>query len=235
MPVGRILGPPNTTMATLIAYLRVPGNGPSERPDQAGYHRDAVLAWARRRRHQVAAFVEEDELAGLERRPGLAAAVAGLSDDGIDGLVVTSLTSLSEDLVAQEQLLAEILRTGAKVYSLDPNDAEHLRSESADPSRNLVRQVLQKAVENEATIIAIRSAARATNRGSPPYGYRVEDGQLVANPAEQAVLVRIAELRAQGSTFREIARALDAEGHRPKRARRWHPETVRRVVQRTQL
>jgi DNA invertase Pin-like site-specific DNA recombinase len=234
-PVGRILGPPKTTMATLIAYLRLPGNGPRKRHDQAGYRRDAVLAWARRRRHQVAAFVEEDEPAALKGRQGLAAAVAGLSDDGIDGLVVTSLTSLSEDLVAQEQLLAEILRTGAKVYSLDPDDAEHLRSESADPSRNLVRQVLQKAVENEATIIAIRSAARATNGGSPPYGYRVEDGQLVANPAEQAVLVRIAELRAQGSTFRQIARALDAEGHRPKRARRWHPETVRRVVQRTQL
>jgi DNA invertase Pin-like site-specific DNA recombinase len=222
-------------MATLIAYLRLLGNGPSESHDQAGYHRDAVLAWARRRRHQVAAFVEEDEPAGLEGRQGLAAAVAGLSEDGIDGLVVTSLTSLSEELVAQEQLLAEIRRTGAKVYSLDPGDAEHLRSESADPSRNLVRQVLQKAAENEPTMIAIRSAARATNGGSPAFGYRVEDGQLVANPAEQAVLVRIAELRAQGATFREIARALDAEGHRPKRARRWHPETVRRVVQRTRL
>src|SRR5689334_13943026 len=102
LPVGRILGPANTTMATLIAYLRVPGNGPSERHDHAGYHRDAVLAWARRRRHEVAAFVEEDEPAALKWRQGLAAAVAGLGDDGIDGLVVTSLTSLSEDLVAQE-------------------------------------------------------------------------------------------------------------------------------------
>jgi DNA invertase Pin-like site-specific DNA recombinase len=222
-------------MATLIAYLRLIRTRPGEGHDQAGDQRDAVLGWARRRRHEVTAFLEEDEPAGLERRPGLAAAVAGLSDDGVDGLVVTSLTSLSEDLVAQEQLLAEIRRTGARVYSLDPSDAEHLRSESADPSRNLVRQVLQKAAANEPTIVAIRSAARATNGGSPPYGYRVEDGQLVSNPVEQAVLVRIAELRAQGATFRQIARALDAEGHRPKRARRWHPETVRRVVQRTQL
>ena len=221
-------------MATLIAYLRLLGARPGDRHGPAGYQRDAVLGWARRRRHEVTAFVEEDDLAGLDWRPGLAAAVAGLSDDGIDGLVVTSLTSLSEDLVAQEQLLAEIRRTGARVYSLDPNDAEHLRSESADPSRNLVRQVLQKAAANEPTIVAIRSAARAGNGGSPPYGYRVEDGQLVSNPVEQAVLVRIAELRSLGATFRQIARALDAEGHRPKRARRWHPETVRRVVQRTQ-
>jgi hypothetical protein len=106
-------------MATLIAYLRLLGARPGDRHGPAGYQRDAVLGWARRRRHEVTAFVEEDDLAGLDWRPGLAAAVAGLSDDGIDGLVVTSLTSLSEDLVAQEQLLAEIRRTGAKVYSLD--------------------------------------------------------------------------------------------------------------------
>lgn len=221
-------------MATLIAYLRPLGGVPSDGHDQAGHQREAVLSWARKRRHEVAAFVEEDEPVGLDRRQGLAVAVAELGDDGIDGLVVTSLTSLSEDLVAQEQLLAEIRRTGARVYSLDPGDAEHLRNDSPDPSRTLIRQVLQKAAENEPAIIAIRSAARATNGGSPPYGYRVEDGQLVANPAEQAVLVRIAELRLQGATFREIARALEAEGHRPKRARRWHPETLRRVIQRTQ-
>ena len=104
----------------------------------------------------------------------------------------------------------------------------------ADPSRSMVRQVLQTAAETEPVIAAIRSAARGTTRGSPPYGYRVEDGQLVANPAEQAVLTRIAELRATGASIREIARALEAEGHRAKRAKRWHPETVRRIVQRTQ-
>jgi DNA invertase Pin-like site-specific DNA recombinase len=233
--MGRdILEPRDTTMATLIAYLRPLGKAPSQRHHQAGDQREAVLAWARRLRHHVAAVVEEEAPAGPDRRQGLAAAVAGLSDEGIDGLVITSLTSLSEDLVAQEQLLAEIRRTGAKVYSLDRRDAQHLRGQSSDPSRNLVRQVLQKAAVNEPTIIAIRTAARATNGGSPPFGYRVEDGQLVANPAEQAVLIRIAELRSQGATFRDIARTLETEGHRPKRARRWHPETVRRVVQRTQ-
>jgi DNA invertase Pin-like site-specific DNA recombinase len=158
-----------------------------------------------------------------------------MQEDGIKGLVVTSLSSLSDDLVVQEQLLAEIRRTGATVYSVDPDDAEHLRTVSSDPSRNLVRQVLQTAAENEPTVIAIRSAARATTGGSPPYGYRVEDGQLLANPTEQAVLVRIAELRSEGATFREIARTLESEGHRPKRAKRWHPETLRRLVQRTRV
>jgi DNA invertase Pin-like site-specific DNA recombinase len=220
-------------MATLIAYLPCrKGHG---EPEGRSDRRDALMAWARRRRHRIAAVIEEDELTGSDPKQGLPAAVAALGDDGIGGLVLPSLSGLSDDLVVQEQLLAEIRRTGAKVYSLDPNDTEHLRSVSSDPSRNLVRRVLQKTAQSDPAIIAIRSAARTTNRGSPPYGYRAEDGQLVANPAEQAVLVRIAELRSQGAGFREIARTLETEGHRPKRAKHWHPETVRRVVERTQL
>jgi DNA invertase Pin-like site-specific DNA recombinase len=223
-------------MVTLIAYLNPARNGPGESDHSGGREdqREAITAWARRRRHQVAVFIEEDEPAGLAQRPGLASAIGALRDDGVGGLVVTSLSSLSEDLVVQEQLLGEVRRSGAKVYSLEPHDADQLRSVPADPSRILVRQVLKTAAETEPAIAAIRSAARGTTRGSPPYGYRVEDGQLVANPAEQAALMRIAELRAAGASIREITRALEAEGHRAKRAKRWHPETVRRIAQRTQ-
>ena len=68
--------------------------------------------------------------------------------------------------------------------------------------------------------------------GSPPYGYRIADGSRLPDPAEHAALVRIAELRASGATLREIARELDSNGHKPKRGERWHPESVRRIVER---
>jgi DNA invertase Pin-like site-specific DNA recombinase len=223
-------------MATLIAYLRSFRNGRGEQEQSASDQREAVTAWARRRRHHVAAFVEEDQVrsSDLGQRPALAAAIAALGDDGIDGLVVSALSDLSDDLVVQEQLLAEIRRVGAKVYSVEPDDAEHLRTVSSDSSRNLVRHVLRTTAENEPAILAIRSSVSASAGGAPPYGYRFEDGQLTAVPAEQAVLARIAELRSAGATFREIARTLEAEGHRAKRAKRWYPETVRRIVQRMQ-
>jgi hypothetical protein len=88
--------------------------------------------------------------------------------------------------VTQEQLLAEIRRTGASVYSLDPNDAEHLRSESADPSRNLVRQVLQKAAANEPTGPALRTwtqicTQRVWNR--PDTEHRCQAGAPVGGQA----------------------------------------------------
>jgi DNA invertase Pin-like site-specific DNA recombinase len=151
------------------------------------------------------------------------------------GLVVYRLDCLDSALVVQEQLLAEVRATGARVYSLQPDDAAELRRIPADPSRQGVRDVLRAAAANQPQMAALRSRRRRQSRpgaGSPPYGYCIADGSLVPDPAEQAALVRIAELRASGATLREIARELDYTGHKPKRGQRWHPESVRRIVER---
>jgi DNA invertase Pin-like site-specific DNA recombinase len=195
-----------------------------------------VEDWARTRRHQLAAIVSEAPSAGgLEDRHGLAEALAALHQGLAQGLVVYRLDCLDSALVAQEQLLAEVRATGARVYSLQPDEAAELRRIPADPSRQGVREVLRAAAAIQPQMAALRSRRRRHSRpgaGSPPYGYRIADGSLVPEPAEQAALVRIAELRASGATLREIARELDSNGHKPKRGERWHPESVRRIVER---
>jgi DNA invertase Pin-like site-specific DNA recombinase len=219
-------------MAEFIAYLRSPRNqlGGTNSEDEA------VQAWAAKKRHRIVAVFQDERAAGLGRRAGLAAAMAALGQDAVVGMVVSSLESLDEDLIVQEQVLAEIRKLGARVYSLNPDDGTELRRVPADPSRQTVRKVLQTAARNDRHIAALRSAARTTNGprkgGSPPFGYRTEDGQLVLDPDEQAALARILELRDEGATLRETARALDAEGHRTKRAKRWHPESIRRIAKR---
>lgn len=219
-------------MAALIAYLR----SPREQLDGIDGENEAVQAWAAKKRHRIVAVFHDDVALGLEQRSGLAAAMAALGQAAVDGVVVCRLATLDDDLVAQEQLLAEIGKLGARVYSLNPDEATELRRTPTDPSRQIVRQVLQAAAGKERQIAALRSAARTPNGqrqgGSPPFGYRAQDGQLVPDPDEQAALARIAELRDEGATLREIARALEAEGHRTKRADRWHPESIRRIAKR---
>src|SRR6478735_8001266 len=219
-------------MAVLIAYLRA-CNGGGEKRIGVEIQRAAVEDWARRRRHQLAAIISENpSAASLEDRQGLAEALAALHQGLAQGLVVYRLDSA---LVVQEQLLAEVRATGARVYSLQPDDAAELRRIPADPSRQGVRDVLRAAAANQPQMAALRSRRRRQSRpgaGSPPYGYCIAEGSLVPDPAEQAALVRIAELRASGATLREIARELDSTGHKPKRGERWHPESVRRIVER---
>jgi DNA invertase Pin-like site-specific DNA recombinase len=219
-------------MAALIAYLRSPRYGPTISDVGVDDQRRAVQAWANKKRHLIETFFEDDSSAGsFEKRPGLVEAMAALHERK-GGLVVDRLASLDNDLVVQEQLLAELRRMGARVYSLSAEEMAQLRRTPSDPSRHLVRQVLQAVEKNEPSMTALRAASRNGSRpaGSPPYGFRVEDGELVFDPAEQQAVARIAELRSGGATLREIARRLDAEGHGAKRATRWHPEAVRRVL-----
>ena len=52
---------------------------------------------------------------------------------------------------------------------------------------------------------------------------------LAADDVERGAVARARELRGEGKSLREIARALVAEGHAP-RGKRWHVQTLARVV-----
>jgi DNA invertase Pin-like site-specific DNA recombinase len=119
-------------------------------------------------------------------------------------------------------------------------EAGYLTDDPDDPSRRLIRQVLGavSAYEREMVVLRLRNGRRRKAErggfayGSPSFGARAEGGALVDDVNEQAAIRRAVELRADGLSLRAIAETLGAEGHRPKRARVWHPNAVRRVLDR---
>ena len=68
--------------------------------------------------------------------------------------------------------------------------------------------------------------------GAPPYGTRAADGELVPEPKEVRAIERARALRASGASLRSIAEVLATEGFAPRRADCWHPETLRRLLER---
>jgi hypothetical protein len=79
-----------------------------------------------------------------------------------------------------------------------------------------------------------KRAAGGFVSGVPPFGWRSQDRELVEDPAEQATLARIRELDGDGKSLRGIAAVLEAEGRRPRRGQRWHPNTLARILDRQQ-
>ena len=61
-----------------------------------------------------------------------------------------------------------------------------------------------------AALRAKRARGEAFNHA--PYGYRVEDGRLVHDDAEQAVIAAVRDLRARKVTLRAIVTTLEARG-----------------------
>lgn len=89
----------------------------------------------------------------------------------------------------------------------------------------------------EHTRMAMR-AARAAGRkvsGNVPFGWdEAEGGRLVPNDAEQAVVDFLRRRRAEGASFRDLVRELEAD-HVPTKSGllTWTPATVRGVLLRS--
>lgn len=245
---GHSLGRSPLRLATVrvVGYVRVSTDRQVDAGAGLDVQRQAVRAWCREHGHRLVATVADEGVSGtLTDRPALAEALALLRERKAGAVVVHRLDRLARDLVLQEQLLAECWRMGADVCSTSAGEDAYLCDDPADPSRRLIRQILGAVSDYERAMVRLRletgrrhkAAAGGYAYGAPPFGYRAEHGQLVARPDEQQALALIAELhRAQlvagATSVREIAAALTAAGHRPRRGSYWHPGVVARIVAR---
>jgi DNA invertase Pin-like site-specific DNA recombinase len=124
------------------------------------------------------------------------------------------------------------------VFAIEDDGAEIRQDDPDDPMRTFVRQVMGAVHQLDAATVAKRlrdgrkaKAARGGYAGgSPAYGQRSENRDLVTDPAEAQTLQRMRSWRAEGDSLRTIAQRLNAEGTPTKRGGRWHPTTVARLL-----
>jgi DNA invertase Pin-like site-specific DNA recombinase len=65
--------------------------------------------------------------------------------------------------------------------------------------------------------------------GRTPYGFCYLDGQLVVDNKEQQIIRRIVEMKANGMSFRAIAKALNDQKIPTRMAKSWKHEVVKQI------
>ena len=187
--------------------------------------------------HQDAATGSGDAMA----RPGLVSALEDVQAGRVGGIVVQRLDRISRDLIAQEAFLAEVKRAGGKVFSASPTERHLLGEDPGDPARTMVRQFMGAIAQYERAITRLRLEAGRQRKaaeggyagGRPPIGMRAQAGALVVDSRLQSAIARAVELRSVGHSYRDISAILTDEGYRNQKGdASWHPETVRRMVNR---
>jgi DNA invertase Pin-like site-specific DNA recombinase len=217
-----------------IGYLRVSSPGQAE-DGRDGFprQREAIERWCVAAR---AILVEEHADAGvsgtvpLEGREGLARALERCVELGATTLVVERADRLGRDLIVSEMAVRAFAEAGVAIVTADTG--EDLTSADSDPSRKLIRQVLNAVAEYErSALVAKLRAARDRKRrngGHPCGNYKF--GRHPEKPEEVETLARARELRAEGRTLQEIAGALNAEGLASRTGRPWTWPMVRDAV-----
>jgi DNA invertase Pin-like site-specific DNA recombinase len=144
-------------------------------------------------------------------------------------LVVERADRLGRDLIVSEMAVRAFAEAGVAIVTADTGQD---LTDDNDPSRKLIRQVLNAVAEYErsALVAKLRAARERKKRnGGHSVGcYRF--GQHPERPHEAATLARIRELRRtrrRRATLRDVAGVLNAEGHPSRSGRSWTPAMVR--------
>ncbi len=171
--------------------------------------------------------------AGIEDRPGLAAAIAGLRRG--DALVVAKRCRLGRDQMAVLMIERAVAKRGATIVSADGV------GNGDDAASVFMRQVVDAAAVYERNLIKARTkAALAAKRkagqltGEVPFGWTADAaGNLIEVAEEQIVIGRIMACRAAGVSLRKIAAILTADGVVTKKgATVWSHTSVKSIIER---
>lgn len=162
-------------------------------------------------------------------RPGLLDALASLRRG-------STLLAYTHDRLARSAYLSisiekAVEKSGAKIATVTGG----LYDES--PEGCLIRRILFDIAEYQKTLIAARTKRamlrhqRDGRRMSfhAPYGTEADGDALVTSECEGTCVARVIELRKKGLGYLRISNMLADEGHVP-RGRKWHPQTVKRII-----
>jgi DNA invertase Pin-like site-specific DNA recombinase len=222
----------------LIGYCRVSTTGQVRDGLGLPTQERLIRAWAKRDGHRVVAWYRDEGVSGsngIEDREALLDALRAVKDGRAEGLVVSSLDRLARALTVQEAVLGKVWALGGRMFTVD--SGEVLRDDPDDPMRTAMRQMAGVFAELERRLVikrlrdgrATKAKAGGYASGGVPYGQRAEGGELVPDEAEQRIVARVKQLRAEGASYPAICQALTDEGYTPRRGQ-WRPGTVRRVA-----
>jgi len=186
------------------------------------------------------------ELVNILREEGVSASVAlskrpigsllpAILKGGVCHVVALKLDRLFRDT---EDALSQTRRWDKDGVSLHLVDFGGTAINTASSMGRMILTMMAGFAEFERNLIRDRTSAALCYKkqhrqvfNHTPLGFQREGGNLVVDSAEQAVVVKIKDLRSAGLSLKRIAANLNAAEIPTKRAGgRWHDSTVRNVL-----
>lgn len=222
-------------MCRVVAYYRVSTEAQGRSGLGLEAQRDAVRALCQQRGWEIIAEFTEIESGKRNDRPELIAALKRAKVTG-GRLVIAKLDRLSRNVA----FLAALQDSGAKFTAADMPEADeftiHILAAVAQRERKLTSdrtKVALAAAKAAGTKLGNPKGAEALRRAGRGTGAAVQAvRQNAANRAAEYAET-VADVRASGATsLAAIAEELNARGIVTPRGGRWHPSSVRNLLQR---
>lgn len=135
----------------VVGYVR---ESPGPHPDETAFAQsEAIRRWATAAGHHIVAMCQDVKTPGHALgREGFVALLGILGAGRVDGVLVTSLDTLSPDLVIQEIMLWDLRSRGVRLLTTRESDLAALADDPDDHSRMLIRDVLARVREHRSEL-----------------------------------------------------------------------------------
>ncbi len=165
-------------------------------------------------------------------RPDIQRLLADVASGSVDVVLVYKLDRLSRRLRDLTEVLDLLTKHGTRFESV----TEPFETKSA-PGRLMLNVLggfaqFEREVNGERVLLAMERRFREGKwMVQPPYGYRMVDGLLVVEPAEAMAVRRLfTRYLGDGLGVKDLAREMNAEGHRTRRGGPWRPSSLHRLL-----
>ena len=216
-----------TEQRKAIAYTRVSASEQAISELSLESQQREVIAYAERSGVVIVSVLsDKDESASSLNRPAMSELLTHIDSGRIDAVIISKLDRLTrriKDFMSLLQRMRKAQRAGGGEGIDLISSAESLDTGSA--TGQIVINIMDSVSQWDREVIGERTSAvlqelraQGKSTGNPNYGYEAgEGGKLIENEQEQAVLHRVAELRAEGKSWAKVASTLTGAGVRTRR------------------
>lgn len=176
----------------------------------------------------------EEGLSGTrkETRPELMRLLSDCEAGKIDLVLTKSISRFARNTTDCLEMVRAMTGLGVEIYF----EKEKMRTGKAESE--LILAVLASLAEFESRAISgneLWALEKRCQKGSlrlsrPPYGYQLQDGRLVIDPAEAEIVLYIYDCVLEGKGTPTIAVELNRRQVPTKRGGTWHPGTLRKML-----
>lgn len=218
----------------VVGYARVSSPTAVEKTQSIEIQRDQLRAYCKEQKLELLRIYEDPGISGAEiqSRPSLLQLLEDAKHGRFQRVLVAKLDRLARDTFATLWIEKELKKCGVELYSI----AEPYRWE--DPAQRIFLTLISAfATYEKSRIVARLSAGRlkaAMNGNWPggkvPFGFSAREKKLIINECEAETVRRAFRLKMGRHSLRVIAARLNAEGHRSRNGKPFHPSTVRYLL-----
>jgi DNA invertase Pin-like site-specific DNA recombinase len=187
---------------------------------------------------EVTALVREEGVSGgkpLSIRPGGKKLLALVRKKRVKHIVALKSDRLFRDAADTLHQSREWDKAGIALHLVDMGGTS---LNTASAMGRFFLSMMAGVAELERNLIAERTATALANKKAhreayapAPYGFDRRGDTLIANRREQKVVGLIKEMRAQGWSLRKIAGVLNDQEILAKQGSRWHPQTIKYLLE----